>query len=212
MRDLADVSGRQKHFDALFAPVTTPSPSTLAQAGLFVALRDLHATSTTPSPPWTTPSLAGFRTGGADEGFNRSIALAEPIEGGRTATVQVAAPDQSGSFKVNVVDFAGVSTEFLNVAPLFSLSSLTAKSGSTSISTLLADQLSLVDIVPQAASTPTGAEKLHLFNMGEQFVGAVEVVVPKWLVDLKGTKVGPVGSARAPMRQFNFPRSSLRFR
>lgn len=123
--------------------------------------------------------------------------------------MQVAAPDQSGAFKVNVVDFAGVSTDFLNVAPLFSLSSLTAKSGSTTLSTLLADQLSLVDIVPQAASSPTGAEKLHLFNMGEQFVGAVEVVVPKWLVDLKGTKVGPVGSARAPMRQSKFISSSV---
>lgn len=185
--------GAQKYHDALFAPVADPSPSTLAQAGLFVALRDLESSfSASPSTPWASISLAGFRVGGVDT-FKRSIELTEPGEAGRTVQVSVGAPT-GGAFDVEVVDFAGTTTSFPAAKPVSHVGD------AVSISTLLGDHLSLVDVVSQAGKSAAGGEKLSLFNTGEAFVGEVEILPPSWLEELKGAGTVAVGSARAPMR------------
>jgi hypothetical protein len=72
----------------------------------------------------------------------------------------------------------------------------------TSISTLLAEHLSLVDVVCQPGPGNEGAERLHLFNTGESFVGAVDLLPPPWVAELKGETKVARGSARAPMREF----------
>lgn len=189
----------QKYHDALFAPVADPSPSTLAQAGLCVALRDLESSfSASPSTPWASISLAGFRVGGVDT-FKRSIELTEPGEAGRKAQVSVSAPN-GGAFDVEVVDFAGTTTSFPAAKPVSHVGD------AVSISTLLGDHLSLVDVVSQAGKSAAGGEKLSLFNTGESFVGEVDVLPAAWLEELKGAGTVAVGSARAPMRT-SFPLS-----
>jgi hypothetical protein len=66
----------------------------------------------------------------------------------------------------------------------------------------LENKLSSIDIVSEPSKSATGGEKLSLFDVGEEFVGSVEVGVEEWLVELKGAVAGAVGSARAPMREF----------
>ncbi|EDR15293.1 3-methylcrotonyl-CoA carboxylase, partial [Laccaria bicolor S238N-H82] len=62
-----------KHFDELFPPVEEPSPEILAQAALFVALRDHSSSigSTTQISPWT--SLTSRRFGG--DKYERVVTL-----------------------------------------------------------------------------------------------------------------------------------------
>lgn len=190
------ILGPQKHYDALFAPAPSASAATLAQAGLFVALRELAPTVTSSSDPWASVALAGFRVGGVDS-FQRSIEFNEGGENGRKATVSVGAPS-AGAYNVTVVDFEGQSTSFPSLSP----SSHAPTIGSTSLSTLLENKLSSIDIVSEPSKSATGGEKLSLFDVGEEFVGSVEVGVEEWLVELKGAVAGAVGSARAPMREF----------
>ncbi|OBZ66037.1 Methylcrotonoyl-CoA carboxylase subunit alpha, mitochondrial [Grifola frondosa] len=69
-----------KHYDHLFPPLPEPSPEVLAQAALFVVLRD-HPTQSPAASPWT--SLVSRRFGG--DVYDRTITLqtedasAEPI-------------------------------------------------------------------------------------------------------------------------------------
>lgn len=196
----------QKHFDSLFAPVKEPSAATLAQAGVFVALRELEAAKSAgglaearPSA-WSNSSLAGYRVGGNATSFTRTIKFTEPAgkvaTEAREATVTVSAPNDS-TFNVQVTDYAGQRTEFPVVRPQAS-----HQDGTTSISTLLGEQLSLVDIVAQnpiSASVP--GEKLTLFNTGENFVGSVDVLPPSWMSLVGGNQSAASGSAKAPMRE-----------
>ncbi|ORY59908.1 carbamoyl-phosphate synthase L chain, ATP binding domain-domain-containing protein [Leucosporidium creatinivorum] len=197
-----------KHHDNLFAPDNEPSSATLAQAGIFVALRELEAAKAaaagSPPSPWTSTSLGGFRVGGNPKAFQRTVDFTHSApsssapavaEESRTATVSLSAPSSSGSFDVTVTDFSGSSTEF----PL-SHPSIQPTSAGATLSTLLGEQLSLVDIVAHSSSNAVEGEKLNLFNTGEKFVGAVEVKKPAWMALVGGgDKAAAAGSARAPM-------------
>ncbi|SCV74222.1 BQ2448_6654 [Microbotryum intermedium] len=203
---LSEPTLAQKHSDALFAPSTEASPSTLAQAGLFVALRELSDTALSESSstrsPWSTPSLAGFRPGGTSS-FKRTVELIPSAdaaaENARSAKVEIGAPSTSGGFPVTVVDFQGTSTSFPSVQP--SLSVPDSHSSATRLSTLLNDRLSLVDVISQPQ--PLGGERLHLFNnSSEAFVGSLDVPPPTWmkvLAEQQAGAAGARGSAKSPM-------------
>ncbi|KDE07344.1 hypothetical protein MVLG_02386 [Microbotryum lychnidis-dioicae p1A1 Lamole] len=195
-----------KHFDALFALATEASPSTLAQAGLFVALRELSdatiSESSSTGYPWSTTSLAGFRPGQTSS-FKRTIELIPSAnaaaETTRSAKVEIGAPSASGGFPITVIDFQGTSTSFPSVHP--SLSIPNSNSSATRLSTLLNDRLSLVDVISQPQ--PLGGERLHLFNnSSEAFVGSLDVPPPTWMKVLAEQQAGAAGgggSAKSPM-------------
>ncbi|SGY47866.1 BQ5605_C001g00585 [Microbotryum silenes-dioicae] len=195
-----------KHFDALFAPATEASPSTLAQAGLFVALRELSdatiSESSSTGYPWSTTSLAGFRPGQTSS-FKRTIELIPSAdaaaETARSAKVEIGAPSASGGFPITVIDFQGTSTSFPSVHP--SLSIPNSNSSATRLSTLLNDRLFLVDVISQPQ--PLGGERLHLFNnSSEAFVGSLDVPPPTWMKVLAEQQAGAAGgggSAKSPM-------------
>lgn len=107
-----------------------------------------------------------------------------------------------------MTDFSGASTDFPISNP-----SLQPTSAGATISTLLGEQLSLVDIVANKALKPSEGEKLSLFNTGEKYVGTIEVKQPAWMAKVGGGEAGAAtGSAKAPMREWCFvlfPTSSL---
>lgn len=179
------------------------------------------------SSPWSTASLAGFRVGGNPTSFSRTVKFSEPAATGaasstsangsgntstapRAAQVTVSAPNgPDGAFAVHVTDYSGQQTSFPVAKPTLIRPSV--ESGGSTISTLLGEQLSLVDIVAQSqtSSTSEGGEKLSLFNTGESFVGAVDVLPPSWMSLVGGNKQAAAGSARAPMREFE-PSSGMK--
>lgn len=107
---------------------------------------------------------------------------------------------QPHEFDLSVLDFAGKTTSFSSVQPRLGASE--AESAASSISTLLDDRISHVDVVSAATNVGSGGEKLTLFNTAEGFVGTVGIDAPDWLENLKGEVAGARGSARAPMRAF----------
>lgn len=165
--------------------------------------RDLatSAASSSQPSPWTSPSLGAFRIGGI-KNYSHTIELSESgsNETNRKAIVKISSPSKEGSFNTEVIDFDGKTTHFSAALPTTSTSN--SNPNSNSISTLLSNQLNKLDIISEdLTQSGRGGEKLHLFNVAENFVGQVEIVLPEWLEELKGGVSGPVGSARAPMRK-----------
>lgn len=186
----------QKHHDALFAPEPEASPEVLAQAGVFLALRDLDtATNSGARGPWSSPALAGYRVGSSPSTFQHSVTFTTADD--RTAKVSVGSPAfGSTELPVEVVDFDGRATSFPAVRPIASLT----EAGGASMTALLGDHMSQVDIVAHADHV-VGKETLNLFSTREKFVGQVEVRPPKWLEAIRGEKKAAPGSAKAPMRE-----------
>ncbi|KAL8292633.1 hypothetical protein RQP46_001245 [Phenoliferia psychrophenolica] len=186
----------QKHHDALFAPEPSASPEVLAQAGVFLALRDLDtATKSGARGPWSSPALAGYRVGGpSSSAFQHAVTFSSSDD--RTATITIGSPSNNtgGELAVHVVDFEGQSTSFPAVRP----SASHTAAGGASMTALLGDHVSQVDIVAHADSA-VGKETLDLFSTREKFVGQVEVRPPKWLEAIRGEKKAAPGSAKAPM-------------
>ncbi|KAK4052257.1 hypothetical protein OIO90_004479 [Microbotryomycetes sp. JL221] len=194
-----------KHFDSLFAPEKQPSASTLAQAGVFVALRELEASKSRSKPsnsPWSNPSLGGYRVGNVATSFKRTYKFTEPVTTAtvgsdklKQAVVELTAPTEQGQFKATVTDFSGQQTEFDSFKPT------TMKSdGGMTMSSLLGEHMSLVDVVSQDPISATlKGERLNLFNTGEEFVGSIDVAEPEWVKLVGGGDKSAVGSAKAPM-------------
>ncbi|KAF7302454.1 hypothetical protein HMN09_00879500 [Mycena chlorophos] len=177
-----------KHFDELFPPVQPPSPSLLAQAALFMVLRDHPRSSPT---PWTT--LASRRFGG--DVYERTISLQEETAGFEsTITVRSAGP---GHFHVSVEN-AGETTHFRSVA-----ADLVSP---TTLSCTLDDAHARVTIVsqpppagvPATAGTPATMERIHVFNGGSKTT--LVVPAPKWLLSLSEDILSAgKGALKAPM-------------
>ncbi|KAF7307529.1 hypothetical protein MIND_00547700 [Mycena indigotica] len=179
-----------KHFDELFPPVQPPSPALLAQAALFMVLRDHPISSPT---PWT--SLSSRRFGG--DVYERPITLQEEMAASdgspATVTVKSAGP---GHFHVSV--HAQDTTHFRSVAAeLLS---------PTTLSCALDDANERITIVsqpppagvPARAGAPTTMERIHIFNGGAKTT--LVVPAPKWLLTLSEDVLSAgKGALRAPM-------------
>jgi len=182
-----------KHFDELFPPIPPPSPELLAQAALFVVLRDHPISSPLMQSPWT--SLASRRFGG--DVYERTITLqeesaapdAEPV----TVQVKSAGP---AHFHVAVHTPSG-STHFKSVsAQLIS---------STTLSSTLNDEYARVTVVSQppspavpATSAPNTMERIHVFRGGAKTT--LVLPSPKWLLSLSEDILSAAkGALRAPM-------------
>lgn len=119
-----------------------------------------------------------------------------------SALVTISNGSLVGSYDMTVVDFSGTIATFEGVVP--SSSSSAGSTTSTTLSTLLGESISTIDIVPiPLGSTikPSNGENLFLFNEGEGYVGNVFVRMEGWLEELKGGKQEIGGSARSPMRE-----------
>jgi 3-methylcrotonyl-CoA carboxylase alpha subunit len=186
----------QKHYDELFPPPTPLAPDVLAQAALFVVLREhARAAEQAPAGPWA--ALAGRRFGGDVAARVFSFQL-EP-EPGADADASAAAesvdvhvvthPD--GTFSVSV-RAPGGSVEFAHAratlrAPTRLVSTL---GGHTREATLV--------VQPAAPGVPGGAERIHVFGAA----GAHKVLrrpPPGWLAALGAEVRGATGALRAPM-------------
>ncbi|KAI0674022.1 carbamoyl-phosphate synthase L chain, ATP binding domain-containing protein [Trametes maxima] len=95
-----------KHFDELFPPVPEPSHEALAQAALFVVLRD-HPAPPSLSSPWGT--LASRRFGG--DVYDRTVTLRATDADAEPSTVHVKSlPGSPGLFDVTVATVGGERT------------------------------------------------------------------------------------------------------
>ncbi|KAG6849016.1 hypothetical protein H0H93_011961, partial [Arthromyces matolae] len=181
-----------KHFDELFPEIEEPKPELLAQAALFVALRDnTTQTTTTTLSPWS--SLSSRRFGG--DKYERIISLQSDSTTNKPFTVHLVsiAP---GRFNVTVNTSAG-STTFPSVpACLSSSTSLSSTINAQSLNTTIVSQRPPPN-VPASASLNT-MERLHVFSGGHKTT--LVVSTPNWLISLGGDVLSATkGALKAPM-------------
>ncbi|CAE6535990.1 unnamed protein product [Rhizoctonia solani] len=181
----------KKYHDELFPPIAEPVPELLAQAALFVALRDqpiLPAEGN--ASPWT--SLPARRFGG-DLHERRIIFQHESL--GEAPLEAIVTSISPSNFKVQIVT-PTTNRTFENVSARLALGS------STGLECTLDNALRCTTIVPQApagAGLNTAAERLHIFHGGAKTV--LSIPPPKWLLSLGNDLAKSVGggSIRAPM-------------
>ncbi|GAB1524140.1 hypothetical protein RhiTH_007292 [Rhizoctonia solani] len=180
----------KKYHDELFPPIAEPVPDLLAQAALFVVLRDQPTVSEAAASPWTTLSSRRF---GGDLHQRRITFQHESLgEAPLEAIVSSVAP---GNFKVQIITPTTTRT-FENV------SARIAASSSTRLECTLDNALRRTTIVPQAPpgiGLNAAAERLHIFHGGVKTV--LSIPPPKWLLSLGNDLAKSVGggSIRAPM-------------
>jgi 3-methylcrotonyl-CoA carboxylase alpha subunit len=181
----------QKHFDELFPTIPEPSAETLAQAGLFVALRDRLPPSHTATSPWT--SLVSRRFGG--DAYEQTISLQNNDNPSEPVTVLIKSYG-TGKFDVTVRTTTDTTTFPSVLAQLIS---------PTTLSTTLNSQSSHTTIVSQppppaipASLSPSTMERLHIFNGGQKTT--LVLPSPKWLLSLGGDILNATkGALKAPM-------------
>lgn len=201
----------QKHYDSLFPAAAEPDPHLLAQAALFVVLRDHPTfTSTALSSPWT--SLVSRRFGG--DIYERTIPFeitkesAEGEEGEAESkdpekfTVRVKSLS-SNLFDVYVNTPQG-ETEFRGVtAQLASPTVVSSTLDSKSLRTTIVSQPPPPSL--PASRAPNANERLHVFSSdirSSRLKTTLVISSPNWLVSL-GTDVlsasSSVATIKAPM-------------
>ena len=175
--DLLTTDGNQKHFDELFPTVPESSPEILAQAALFVVLRDHPSQISGRSSPWT--HLASRRFGG--DRYQRCITLQKDDASTEPITVQVHSV-RPGIFDITVV--SPTATKSFSSVPAQLVSS-------TILNTTLNSQLFETTIISQppaaavpASLSPNTMERLHIFNGGTKTT--LVLPSPKWLLSLAG--------------------------
>ncbi|KIK68067.1 hypothetical protein GYMLUDRAFT_92722 [Collybiopsis luxurians FD-317 M1] len=184
-----------QHFDELFPAITEPTPEILAQAALFVALRDYpQQQASILQSPWT--SLVSRRFGG--DVYDRMIHLQDEASSGEVepSAIRIRAL-AGGSFDVEVKTSSGTSVLFQGVSARLD--------SQTSLSASLNDKLSSVTVVSQppppslpASLSHNTMEKLHVFTGGRKTT--LVIPTPKWLLMQGGDILGAAaGSIKAPM-------------
>ncbi|KAI6102682.1 hypothetical protein EDD16DRAFT_1644900 [Pisolithus croceorrhizus] len=176
----------KKHYAELFPPKNEPSPELLAQAALYVVLRDT-STCSAPQSPWL--SLGARRFNG--EVCERTITLSTDESTGRNLSV-VVGQISPGYFNVTVQSPSGAPVTYTSLAArLTSPTTLTAFSRRTTI---------VSQPTPTSAFTSSNiAERLHIFS-ADGSKTTLALPSPSWLASL-GRDVLAVskGALRAPM-------------
>ncbi|THU96876.1 hypothetical protein K435DRAFT_722432 [Dendrothele bispora CBS 962.96] len=183
-----------KHFDELFPPASEPAADVLAQAALFVALRDYPVESNNAYSPWT--SLACRRFGG--DAYERIVLFQdEAVTTNEPIAVHVKSA-AGGLFDIDVKSSTG-NVEYRSVpAQLVD---------SNTVSTTLNEQLQKTTIVSQApppavpaSLSPHTMERLHVFSGGKKTT--LVLPTPKWLLSIGGDLLDAAkakGALKAPM-------------
>ncbi|CAL1693808.1 unnamed protein product [Somion occarium] len=178
-----------KHFDQLFPRVPEPSAEVLAQAALFVVLRDQPQAPV--ATPWT--SLSSRRFGG--DVYDRIIKLQKDDASAEPMTVHVRASNP-GSYDITVQ--TGSSSTSFNSVPgrLLSPTTLSTSLNSVSLHTTIVSQAPPPSL--PASTSPNTMERLHVFHNGRKIT--LVLPTPKWLLSLGGDILGSgKGALKAPM-------------
>lgn len=176
----------KKYHSELFPPISDPSPELLAQAALYVALRDQTAPSVLQNP-WS--SLGARRFGG--DVYERTITLStdESSAAQINVTLKYTSP---GHFDITV-DGSSPTTFKSVSARLTSPTTLSAFSTNTTIVSQ-----SPPPAVPASTSSNT-MERLHLFA-ADGTKTTLTLPPPAWLLSLGGDVLAAhKGALRAPM-------------
>ncbi|KAF9486399.1 biotin/lipoyl attachment:Carbamoyl-phosphate synthase subunit L [Pholiota conissans] len=180
-----------KHFDELFPPVQAPSAKIIAQAALFVVIRDQHKSSPSNNVlnPWT--SLTSRRFGG--DVYCRTIKIqTEDLENEMSVDV---VQQRAGVYDVTV--------QMLQGPVVFSSVPAHLKDQNTLAVVLDKDYLhtTVVSQPPHPATpashTANTMERLHVFNDGHK----TTLVIPSsdWLLSLRGDILANKATMKAPM-------------
>lgn len=177
----------QKHLTELLPSPQNPDPEIIAQAALYVALRDWNASAMSDhSTPWT--SLTSRRFGG--DQYNRSIVI-QPEGQEEGCTVNITSISM-GQYEISVTIPGGKEVQF---------SSVTASICDNALATTLNQNYTRTTIVSQPPTTgtrsPSAMERLHIFSGGCKTT--VALPVPKWLLSLAGDNNSSQGLLKAPM-------------
>ncbi|KAJ3563579.1 hypothetical protein NP233_g8852 [Leucocoprinus birnbaumii] len=183
-----------KHYDELFPPIGEPKPDLLAQAALYVALRDQPTPSKSLSSPWQT--LSSRRFGG--DVHERMITF--QTEGSEdTMTVRVSPTRSKAGYYDLLVTAANGSTTSYNSVPA-------QLNSSTSISTTINSVLAKTTVVSQkppsgvpASRSPNTNERLHIFSNGTKTT--LVLPSPNWLLSLGSDVLNAAakGGLKTPM-------------
>ncbi|KAJ7508455.1 carbamoyl-phosphate synthase L chain, ATP binding domain-containing protein [Mycena galericulata] len=182
-----------KHFDELFPPIPAPLPELVAQAALFVVLRDHPISSPLLQSPWT--SLASRRFGG--DVYERTITLKEEAAGPDSTPISVQIKSLGPAHFDVTVNTENGDTHFRSVAAQLI--------SPTTLSSTLNDEYARVTIVAQppaaavpASNSPNTMERIHVFRGGAKTT--LVLPSPKWLLALSEDILSAAkGALRAPM-------------
>lgn len=203
----------QKHKEELFPPLEEPSAEVLAQAALYVVLRDHPAmpSSAIHSSPWLT--LPSRRFGG--DIYERTITFQSEdsysADSDSPNTVKVKCLS-SGLFDVIVTTADGKETEYRGVQ-----AKLDSSNGGTGLEAMLNGRNARSTIVSQApppavpaSTSPATMERLHVFSPSSlsqsntQQRHTLIIPTPSWLLSLGSDILShshskDLGTLRAPM-------------
>lgn len=171
----------KKHHSELFPLIPEPSPELLAQAALYVALRDQTVSSTLQSP-WT--SLGARRFGG--DAYERTVTLSkdDPSAAHINISLKYVSP---GHFDITV---NGSSPTIFKSVSARLISPTTLEAFSTNM-TIVSQ--------PPASTSPNTMERLHLFAANGTKT-TLTLPPPAWLLSLGGDVLAThKGALRAPM-------------
>ncbi|PSR84466.1 hypothetical protein PHLCEN_2v5424 [Hermanssonia centrifuga] len=181
-----------KHFEELFPPIPEPSPEVLAQAALYVVLRDEPVKPPSgPASPWT--SLASRRFGG--DVYDRLITLQTEDTSAEPITVHVRSLG-GGRFDITVRASTAESNFKSVPGQLLSPTTLSTSLNAVSLRTTIVAQKPPASV--PASSSPNTMERLHVFHGGHKTT--LILPSPKWLLSLGGDVLGAAkGALKAPM-------------
>ncbi|GBE77138.1 hypothetical protein SCP_0100100 [Sparassis crispa] len=182
-----------KHRHALFPPISEPSPEVLAQAALFLVLRDQPAVTTTSASPWT--SLASRRFGG--DTHERTLTFQsddDPSSQSSSSLLTVhVKPIGPALFDITVHTPSIDTPHVFRAVPA-------RLDAPTTLHTTLGGAALRTTIVAQRPppTSPATAERVHVFHGGRRT--ALHVPAPAWLQSLGADARGAArGALRAPM-------------
>ncbi|KAG2099835.1 carbamoyl-phosphate synthase L chain, ATP binding domain-containing protein [Suillus discolor] len=181
----------KKHYEDLFPAVESPSPELLAQAALFVALREHPVQSTGLSTPWAT--LTSRRFGG--DVYERTISI-QPDDASADPTRVSLKSTSPGHFDIAVHSatpktFTGVSARLVSPTRLS-----TTLNGSSTEMTIVSQRPPPSHPASRATNT---MERLHVFSAsGTKTMLAIPP--PAYLLSLgQDVLTSSKGALRAPM-------------
>ncbi|OAX38687.1 hypothetical protein K503DRAFT_800260 [Rhizopogon vinicolor AM-OR11-026] len=181
----------KKHYEDLFPPVESPSAELLAQAALFIALREHPIQFTNLTTPWAT--LTSRRFGG--DVYERAISI-QPDDASAEPTRVSLKSISPGHFDITVHSatpktFTGVS------ARLVSPTTLSTTLNGTSTDITVVSQSPLPSLPP--SRTTNTMERLHVFS-ASGVKTTLAIPPPTYLLSLgKDVLAASKGALRAPM-------------
>ncbi|KAF7793593.1 hypothetical protein EIP86_004707 [Pleurotus ostreatoroseus] len=181
-----------KHFDELLPPIPEPSAEVLAQAALYVVLRDQPFIPAAGSAsPWT--SLVSRRFAG--DVYDRTVTFQKDDATGDPITIHVRSLD-SGLFDISVKTASSEHRYSSVPGHLPTPTTLSTTLNNATLNTTIVSQRP-PPAVP-ASTSPNTMERLYVFHGGRKTT--LIIPSPNWLISLGGDVMNAAkGALKAPM-------------